>query len=151
MPLSDSGSSVYEYGSSLNCAEVEAERPSLDDRLIDGRNMMLVIVSGFHSNRICAFHELLRENCWLSELLNDFDELTKFSDDDFERVLPLLWFHRTEPSHENVLPLSKLKLVPTIFDVFRPLRPRPNEPRPNPMSLVLLSEPNPITRIFELK
>ena len=68
--------------------------------------MMLVMVSGFHSNRIWAFHELLRENCWLSELLNDFDELTKFSDDNFDHVSPLRWFHRTEPSHENVLPLS---------------------------------------------
>ena len=74
----------------MNCAEVEAERPSLDDRLIDGRNMMLVIESGFHSNRIWAFHELLRVNCLLSELANDFDELTKFSDDDFDCVLPLL-------------------------------------------------------------
>ena len=80
--------------------------PSDDDIDIVGRNIMLVIVSGFHSIRICAFHELLRVKPWLSALANEDDELTKFSDDVRLSTSPSLWFQRTDPSHDSVVPLS---------------------------------------------
>ena len=50
--------------------------------------------------------ELLRVKLWLKELANDEDELTKFSDEERFKASPSLWFQRTEPSQERVVPLS---------------------------------------------
>ena len=67
-----------------------------------GRNMMVVIVSGCHSKRICAFHESLREKLWLTLLENEPSVFTKFSDEFSVLVSPSLWFQRTLPSSLNL-------------------------------------------------
>ena len=64
----------------------------------DGRNMILVIVSGFHSRRKRPSQLLLREK-FLARLLEKDDFwLTKFSEATVLLMSPSLWFHLSEAS-----------------------------------------------------
>ena len=86
-PIASSrGSSVNSLGSLLKLADWLLLYPLLRDRLPEGRKMMLVIESGFHSRRKLEFQLLLLLRLKFSLLLKAPREVTKLLVDDQLRL-----------------------------------------------------------------